>query len=311
MEIPIAVFLRGDHDVNEAKILNVLSKEGFSGAELRSMETHEIRACYGLETGFIGPMNFRPSDYPKENTARWKQPQVYFDLALKGRTNMVVGGNRVGIHYSNVTPDKDFKIQDHWWKDVRSVRASDPCPTQGCAGRLVVGKAVEIGHIFKLGYKYTQSMGATVLDPNGKEITPIMGSYGIGVERILTAAIEQSHDQNGFALPASIAPFQVVVTITNTSDPALMAAGESLAAELDRAGFDVLLDDRDERAGVKFKDAELIGIPFRITVGKKISEQQIELFTRSTSTTTTVALADAVSTLRSLVFPNTPVSQAG
>ena len=131
-----------------------------------------------------------------------------------------------------------------------------------CGGKLVVGKAVEVGHIFKLGYKYSESMGARVLDPNGKEVTPIMGSYGIGIERILTAAIEQSNDANGFWLPASIAPFTVVVTVTNMADAGSRSTGEKLAAELEAGGLDVLLDDRDERAGVKFKDADLVGIPY-------------------------------------------------
>ena len=157
-------------------------------------------------------------------------------------------------------------------------------------GKLVVGKAVEVGHIFKLGYKYSESMGARVLDENGKEVTPIMGSYGIGIERILTAAIEQSNDANGFWLPASIAPFTVVVTITNVADAALRATGEKLAADLEAAGLDVLLDDRDERAGVKFKDADLVGIPYRINVGKKAAAGQVELVTRATSTSVDVAL---------------------
>jgi prolyl-tRNA synthetase len=143
-----------------------------------------------------------------------------------------------------------------------------------------VGKAVEIGHIFKLGYKYSESMGARVLDDKGREVTPIMGSYGIGIERILTAAIEQSNDANGFWLPSSIAPFTVVVTVTNVADNTLREIGESLAKELDSAGIDVLLDDRDERAGVKFKDADLVGIPFRINVGKKAALGQVELVTR-------------------------------
>ena len=155
---------------------------------------------------------------------------------------------------------------------------------KAAAGKLVVGKAVEVGHIFKLGYKYTESMGARVLDENGKEVTPIMGSYGIGIERILTAAIEQSNDKNGFWLPASIAPFTVVVTVTNMSDAALRETGEKLAAELEAAGLDVLLDDRDERAGVKFKDADLVGIPYRINVGKKAAGGQVELVTRATAT---------------------------
>ena len=174
--------------------------------------------------------------------------------------------------------------------DIRSVNEGESCPTEGCAGKLVVGKAVEVGHIFKLGYKYSESMGARVLDENGKEVTPIMGSYGIGIERILTAAIEQSNDANGFWLPASIAPFTVVVTITNVGDLALRATGEKLAADLEAAGLDVLLDDRDERAGVKFKDADLVGIPYRINVGKKAAAGQVELVTRSTSTSVDVAL---------------------
>ena len=168
-------------------------------------------------------------------------------------------------------------------------------------GKLVVGKAVEVGHIFKLGYKYSESMGARVLDPNGKEVTPIMGSYGIGIERILTAAIEQSNDANGFWLPASIAPFTVVVTITNVADAALRATGEKLAADLEAAGLDVLLDDRDERAGVKFKDADLVGIPYRINVGKKAAAGQVELVTRATGTSVDVALTEVVAMVKKRV----------
>jgi len=164
-----------------------------------------------------------------------------------------------------------------------------------------VGKAVEIGHIFKLGYKYSEAMGARVLDPNGKEVTPIMGSYGIGIERILTSAIEQSHDANGFWLPASIAPFAVVITVTNIKDEALMKAGTDLAAELDAAGLDVLLDDRDERAGVKFKDADLIGIPYRINVGKKVAEGKVELVTRATATSVDVELSEVLDLLKTRI----------
>jgi len=163
---------------------------------------------------------------------------------------------------------------------------------------LVVGKAVEIGHIFKLGYKYSDSMGARVLDPNGKEVTPIMGSYGIGIERILTAAIEQSNDKNGFWLPPSIAPFTVVVTVTNSSDATLSEPGALLASELEAAGLDVLLDDRDERAGVKFKDADLVGIPYRVNVGKKAAAGIVELVTRSSSTSVDVPLKEVVALLK-------------
>jgi prolyl-tRNA synthetase len=162
----------------------------------------------------------------------------------------------------------------------------------------VVGKAVEIGHIFKLGYKYTECMGARVLDVNGKEVTPIMGSYGIGIERILTAAVEQSNDANGFWLPASIAPFAVVVAITDMRDPLLVETGEKLAVELDAAGIDVLLDDRKERAGVKFKDADLIGIPYRVNVGKKATSGQVELVTRATTTSVDVALDQLVALVK-------------
>src|SRR5260370_31465509 len=147
---------------------------------------------------------------------------------------------------------------------------------------MAVGKAMEMGQILKLGYKYSKSMGATVLDKDGKKVTPIMGSYGIGVERILAAAIEQNNDQDGFWLPRSIAPFDVVVCATNVSEAGLLRTAEEIARKLEAAAFDVLLDDRDERPGVKFKDADLVGIPYRINVGKKVTEGKVELVTRST-----------------------------
>jgi len=213
---------------------------------------------------------------------------VVVDKSLEGRKNLVAGANKLDYHLRNVTPGRDFT-----WTltaDIRSVNEGEGCPKEGCAGKLVVGKAVEIGHIFKLGYKYSEAMGARVLDVNGKEVTPIMGSYGIGIERILTAAIEQSNDQNGFWLPASIAPFAVVVAVTDMRDDLLVKTGEKLAADLDAAGIDVLLDDRKERAGVKFKDADLIGIPYRINVGRNAAAGQVELVTRATATSVDVAL---------------------
>ncbi len=150
---------------------------------------------------------------------------------------------------------------------------------------------MEIGHIFKLGQKYTKSMGAAVLDKDGKEVNPIMGCYGIGVDRILTAAIEQSNDADGFWLPRSIAPFDVVVTPTNVADANLLRTAEEIAQKLEKAGFDVLLDDRDDRAGVKFKDADLVGIPYRINVGKKVTEGKVEVVTRPTRQTTDATIA--------------------
>src|ERR1700761_7034866 len=167
---------------------------------------------------------------------------------------------------------------------------------------------MEIGHIFKLGYKYTESMNARVLDANGKEVMPIMGCYGIGVERILTAAIESSaakfaaeSGSEQYTLPASIAPYEVIVTITNVREPELLQAGEGIAAKLDAAGVDVLLDDRDERAGVKFKDAELIGVPYRINIGKKLAEGQVEFVDRLTGTTVDLPIAQVVPHIESVL----------
>ena len=226
----------------------------------------------------------------------------------------MAGANKPDYHVRNVVPGRDFT-----WTlsaDIRSVNEGEACPAVdkngvNCGGKLVVGKAVEVGHIFKLGYKYSESMGARVLDPNGKEVTPIMGSYGIGIERILTAAIEQGHDANGFWLSESIAPFAVVVTVTNISDAKLREVGEKLAAEIEAAGLDVLLDDRDERAGVKFKDADLVGIPFRVTVGKKAADGVVEVVTRKPSQVTPtggtepanvdVPISEVVTHLKSLV----------
>ena len=224
---------------------------------------------------------------------------VVVDISLEGRQNMVCGANKLDYHLRNVTPGRDFS-----WTllaDIRTVNEGENCPKDGCAGKLVVGKAVEIGHIFKLGYKYSEAMGARVLDINGKEVTPIMGSYGIGIERILTAAIEQSNDANGFWLPASIAPFAVVVAVTDMRDELLVETGEKLAAALDSAGIDVLLDDRKERAGVKFKDADLVGIPYRINVGKKAADGQVELVTRANAASVDVAIADVLALVKQLL----------
>ncbi len=208
--------------------------------------------------------------------------------------NLVCGANKLDYHYRNVTPGRDF--QPTLIADIRNINEGELDPVGGQPLRL--GKAVEIGHIFKLGYKYSQAMGARVLDRDGKEVTPIMGSYGIGVERILTAAMESSaaafaagagtgagetvgkSPAEQFALPTSIAPYEVVVSITNTREAALNEAGIDLAEALSRAGVDVLLDDRDERAGVKFKDADLIGVPFRVNIGKRLAEGAIELVDR-------------------------------
>jgi len=285
----VATFLRGDHQVNETKLLGAVG-----GAELRTMQAEELQQYFSGPAGYLGPVGLKHGQ-----KALGDELTVVVDRSLEDRKNMVCGANKLDYHLRNVAPGRDFS-----WTvsaDIRSVNEGEACPTDNCGGKLVVGKAVEIGHIFKLGYKYSESMGARVLDPNGKEVTPIMGSYGIGIERILTASVEQSNDANGFWLPSAIAPFTVVVTITNVADAALKDAGEKIAAELESAGLDVLLDDRDERAGVKFKDADLVGIPYRINVGKKTASGQVELVTRAKGSSVDVAIADVVAQVKERV----------
>jgi len=289
----VATFLRGDHQVNETKLLGALG-----AAELRPMQGAELEQFFNGPAGYLGPVGLSHNDTPLGDGLT-----VIIDKSLEGRKNMVCGANKLDYHQRNVVPSRDFT-----WTlsaDIRSVNEGESCPVDSCTGKLVVGKAVEVGHIFKLGYKYSESMGARVLDPNGKEVTPIMGSYGIGIERILTASVEQSNDDKGFWLPPSIAPFTVVVTITNVADASLKAIGETLAGQLDAAGIDVLLDDRDERAGVKFKDADLVGIPFRINVGKKAASGQVELVTRATGQSADVTIDDVLRQVKTRVAEET------
>jgi prolyl-tRNA synthetase len=293
LEQPVVVFLRGDHTVNETKLLGLLK-----ASELRPMQTGELEHYFEGPAGFIGPVGLvaRPRDLlglwlqSSKETIKKEYPKfaaviddprninVALDSALVGRSNMICGANKLDYHFKNVTPGKDFELTIS--ADIRNVEAGEACPN--CGKALRIDTAVEIGHIFKLGYRYSESMGARVLDKNGKEVTPIMGSYGIGIERILTAAIEQGNDEDGFWLPASIAPFEVVVSPVNMKDQAVKSASEDIAQRLEGAGFDVILDDRDERPGVKFKDGDLVGIPFRITVGKKVTEGTVEVLVRST-----------------------------
>jgi prolyl-tRNA synthetase len=316
---PVVAFLRGDHQVNETKLCAIAGV-----AELRPMLPAELEVHIGGPAGFLGPVGIaevmtqgslnglnsgkelaKLKGVLRETASEGLKTIVIMDLGLQGRSNLVAGANKLDYHFRNVTPGRDFTVTAT--ADIRNVLEGELDPIGHQPLRL--GKAVEIGHIFKLGRKYTQSMGATVLNKDGKEVTPIMGSYGIGIERILTAAIETSAAKfasqpdskpgsESYALPAAIAPFEVVVTITNVKESDLLTAGESIAAELAGAGFDVLLDDRDERAGVKFKDAEMIGIPYRINIGKKLAEGKVELVDRLTNQTQDVALADIVSTLQ-------------
>jgi prolyl-tRNA synthetase len=265
----IVVLMRGDHQLNEAKLNSAVA------VATRPMEESEIKTLFNSPAGYLGPLGIEWAKDAKKDT---HLPLLLVDESLEGRANLIAGANKENYHVKNLTPGKEFHPTAY--ADLRAVTAGEACPK--CGKALRIDTAVEIGHIFKLGYRYTDSMGTRVLDKNGKEVTPIMGSYGIGIERILTAAVEQSNDENGFWLAPSIAPFEVVVTPVNVKDATILKAAEDLAGQLETAGFDVILDDRDERPGVKFKDADLSGIPLRITVGKKVTEGTVEVVLRST-----------------------------
>ncbi len=286
---PVLALLRGDHQLHETKLADSLG-----ATAVRTAHTEEIRELLGAGAGSLGGVGAK---------VRAKEANfellIVADQALNGRRNMTTGANKDDHHLRGVDVSRD--IHPDKWTDLRSVTSGESCPR--CEqGTLEVYKAMEIGHIFKLGTKYSESMGATVLTQDGKEVPIVMGSYGIGVDRIITAAIEQNHDSDGIIWPKSIAPFDVVVTVTNMKDDRLRETGEKLYKDLQRGGLDALLDDRDERAGVKFKDADLIGIPYRITVGKKVSDGLIELFERATKTSEDVKLGEIVSRVQKLAL---------
>jgi prolyl-tRNA synthetase len=270
------------------------------------MVEEEIVKYFGSPAGYLGPVGLKQVK-PVESKGKTKAGYageagdfvIIMDEALRGRRNLVGGANELDHHFTGLTVGVDFAVTA--FADLRNVNEGEGCPR--CGEPLKLGKAVEIGHIFKLGTKYTDSMGAHVLDKDGKEVTIIMGSYGIGVERILTSCIEQNQDGNGFWLAPSIAPFTVVVVPTNVKDATLLEAGEKIAAELEAAGYDVLLDDRDERPGVKFKDADLVGIPYRVNIGKKLAEGKVEIVERAKALSADVAVADVLTHLRGLYDP--------
>ncbi len=274
---PVLALLRGDHQLSETKFAAALNAK-----EIRTAHPHEIREWFGAEPGSLGPVGV-------------KNMRVITDRALEGRRNMVAGANRDDYHLRNVTPGRDFATT---FADIRQVAVGDGCVE--CGQPVVIRKSIEIGHIFKLGYKYSESMGLRVLGPDGGEVTVIMGSYGIGIERILAALIEQHNDKDGMILPPAVAPFQVVVTPVYYADEAQNKAAIEIYEACRKLGVDALLDDRDERPGVKFKDAELIGIPYRITVGKKLPQGMVELSTRKTKASEDVAVADAAARVAEL-----------
>jgi prolyl-tRNA synthetase len=286
---PVLALVRGDHQLHETKLA-----DNVGATAVRTAHPEEIRELLGAGAGSLGGVGAR---------ARAKEANfqlvIVADLALKDRNNMTTGANKDDHHLRGVEVERD--IRPDKWADLRGVDSGEGCPRCD-EGTLEVFKAMEIGHIFKLGTKYSESMGATVLTDQGKPVPIVMGSYGIGVERIITAAIEQHHDADGIIWPKTLAPFDVIVTVTNTKDAALRETAEKLYKDLQRAGLDTLLDDRDERAGVKFKDADLIGIPYRITLGKKVADGIVELFERQTKTSEDVKLNDIVSRAQTLAL---------
>jgi prolyl-tRNA synthetase len=277
---PVLALLRGDHTLSETK---------FSGAigatDIRPAHPEEIREWFGADAGSLGPVGV-------------KNMRIVIDEALRGRRNMIAGANKNDHHLRNVTPGEDFQGE---FADLRQVAAGD---TSEDGSPLEILKTVEIGHIFKLGYRYSESMGLRVLDEQGKEVAPIMGSYGIGIERILAAAVELYHDNDGMSLPASIAPFVVVVTPVNFADADQRNAAQQVYETCKNFGLDVLLDDRDERPGVKFKDADLIGIPWRVTIGKKVGKGLAEVVERRTRTTTDVPVMEAAAFVKDRLASN-------
>lgn len=258
-ERPVLVLLRGDHPLNETKL-----SDATGSVNLRPGHPEEIRQLLGALPGSLGAVGIGAI-------------AIIADHALRGRTNMTTGANQDDFHLRGVSIERDIAVGQ--WADLRTVASGEGCPK--CDGTLQVNKAIEVGHIFKLGTRYSETMGAYVLDAEGKEVPIVMGSYGIGIGRILASAVELFHDADGIIWPLAIAPFEVVITPANSSDTAQTQAAEKIYGELSSTGMDVLLDNRDERPGVKFKDADLIGIPYRIIIGKKLKDGKVELYERA------------------------------
>src|SRR3989440_3109819 len=286
---PVLALLRGDHQLHDVKFGDAL---GSTAA--RPAHPEEIRELLGASAGSLGGVGAKATSRKSNQNLL-----IIADLGLKGRRNMTTGANKDDHHLRGVDIERDIEVDQ--WADLRTVNSGEACPR--CDTRaLEVFKGMEIGHIFKLGTKYSESMGANVLTADGKSVPIVMGSYGIGIERIITAAIEQNHDADGIIWPKSITPFDVIITITNIKDEKLRETGEQLYKDLQAAGLEVLLDDRDERAGVKFKDADLIGIPYRITIGKKIVDEKVELFDRKAKQSEDIGLSDIVSRVQTLAL---------
>lgn len=257
---PIFLLLRGDHELSESKLCCNF------GFETRSAAPEEIEKLTGAKAGYIGPVGI-------------KEVKIFADEALKGAKGLVTGANQNDYHYIGIDLKRDFQVDG--FMDLRQVVKGDRC--KRCGEELRIVRTIELGHIFKLGTKYSESMGATYVDKHGAERPVVMGSYGIGLERIMAAATEQNHDENGISWPPSISPFDVLVLPLNVSHRRSVQVGDWLYESLSGKGYQVLLDDRDERAGVKFKDGDLIGIPIRVTIGERsLQEGKVELRVRKT-----------------------------
>lgn len=255
----VAAMVRGDREINEVKISNAIGE--VNSLELASAE--EVRNATGAEVGFAGPIGI-------------KVDMLLVDEEVANMYNFIVGANETNYHYDNVNYGKDF---EGIIGDYRNVTEGQQCPV--CGEKVTIARGTEVGHIFKLGTKYSEAMNAKFIDEDGKEKPFIMGCYGIGVTRTMASIIEQHHDDNGIIWPLSVAPYHVSVIPVNVKDEDQVNAANELYEKLTSMGVEVLLDDRNERAGVKFKDSELMGIPMRVTVGKKISDGEVEFKLRN------------------------------
>ncbi|MFI6985070.1 proline--tRNA ligase [Embleya sp. NPDC050154] len=273
--------LRGDHALVEQKLIDTTGS-----TDVRPATADEIKAALGAYPGSLGGVGV--SDLP-----------ILADEALRGRRDMVTGANVDKVHVRGVDVERDIAVGT--WADLREVVAGEPCPA--CGTGLEVEQTVEIGHIFKLGYKYTEALGVNVLGADGERVTPIMGSYGIGVERAMAAVVETHHDKNGIVWPVAVAPFEVAVALLDVDDEKSRVTAEEIYTELVRQRVDTILDDRAERPGVKFKDIELVGIPFRVTVGaRSLAEGNVEIVSRASGEKALVPVAEAVEYVRKLVL---------
>ena len=283
MDELVLVFIRGDHDVNEVKVLN----HAPGALDLRMAEESAITAAGGCP-GFMGPIGIK------------KGTHVFVDASVMNVKNGVTGANEKDVHYKNVNPQRDFDTDAIVIDDFRMVKEGDPCPH--CGAPLKMTRGIEAGQVFALGTKYSAAMGATFLDEQGKEQPLYMGCYGIGVGRTMAAAIEQNNDKDGIVWPRAIAPFEVVVAVVNAKKDDQLAYGEEIYKECQEAGIDTLLDDRKERAGVKFKDCDLIGYPLRVTVGPKAVEgDTIEIKIRKTGEVLTCQRGEYLAKVKELL----------